>query len=66
MHRNKCNEIQVLTETFEVFDGEHSAELNGPYGLVDIMTGQRTLSSLSSIKKFGYLTKYCCPLDLEF
>ena len=57
--------FEVRVETSETFDGEHCAEINGPNGLVDIITGRRTVSSLSCIKKYGYLTKHYSPLDRE-
>ena len=33
--RETCNDINVPTETSETFDGEHCAEVNGPYDLAD-------------------------------
>ena len=66
MHGNKCNDIEGLAETSETFDGEHCTDLNGPYDLADIITGRRTVSCLSCVEKYGYLTKYYCPSDLEF
>ena len=46
-------------------DGKHVAQVNGSYNLADIITGRRTVSSLSCIEKYGYLTKHYCPLDQE-
>ena len=66
MPGEKCNDIEVLAETSETFNGEHCAEVNGPYDLADIITGWRTVSILSCIEKHGYLTKHYFPLDQEF
>ena len=33
--------------------------------MADIITGRRTVSSLSCIEKYGYLTKHYCPSDQE-
>ena len=63
--REKCNETEFPAETYETFDGEHFAEVNGSYNSADIITGRRTVSSLSCIEKYGYLTKHYCPLDQE-
>ena len=41
------------------------AEVNGSYNSADIITGRRTVSSLSCIEKYGYFTKHYCPLDQE-
>ena len=56
MSREKCNDIEVLAETF---NGEYCAEVNDPCDLADIITGRRTVSSLSCIEKYGYLAKHC-------
>lgn len=45
----KCNDIEVPAETSEIFDGKHGAEVNGPYDLAHIITGRKTVSSLSCI-----------------
>ena len=68
--REKCNEAEVPAETSEtwwwteVFT-HHFAEVNGSYNLADIITGRRTVSSLSCIENYGYLTKHYCPSDQE-
>ena len=46
-------------------DGKHVAQVNGSYNLADIITGRRTVSSLSCIEKYWYLTKHYCPSDQE-
>ena len=63
--REKYNDIEVPAETSETFDGGHFAEVNGSYDLADIITGRRTVSSLSCIEKYGYLTKHYCLSDQE-
>ena len=62
----KCTDIEVPAQTSETFDGEHCAEVKGPYDLADIITGRRTVSNLSCFQKYGYLTKHYCPPDQEF
>ena len=52
MTREKCNETEFPAETYETFDGEHFAEVNGSYNSADIITGRRTVSSLSCIEKY--------------
>ena len=54
----KFNTIQVPTATFETFNGEQCAEVNGPYDLADIITGWKAVFSLSCIGNYGYLTKH--------
>ena len=46
-------------------DGKHFAEVNVSYNLANIITGRRTVSSLSCIEKYWYLTKHYCPSDQE-
>ena len=62
----KCNDTEVPAENCKTFDGEHFAEVNGSYDLADIITGRRTVSSLSCIEKYGYLTKHYCPSEQEY
>ena len=62
----KCIDIEIPPETSETVNSKHCAEVNSPYDLADIITDQRTVSSLSSNEKYGYLTIYYCPSEEEF
>ena len=42
----KCNDIEVLAETSEIFDSEHCTEVNGSHDLADIITGGNIKSKL--------------------
>ena len=62
----KCIDIEIPAEASETIDSTHCAKVNSPYDLADIITDRRTVSSLSSNEKYGYLTKHYCPSDEEF